>query len=58
VASRPASFDVALARDPGHQLAMDLDAWLRHDVPWLNGASLPLGWLLRQTDALSPSRLR
>lgn len=53
-----AAFDVAPARDPGHELAMDLDVWLRHDVPWLNGASLPLGWLLKQTeDALSPARL-
>jgi hypothetical protein len=53
-----AAFDVASARDPGHGLAMDLDVWLRHDVPWLNGASLPLGWLLKQTEnALSPARL-
>lgn len=54
-----AAFDVASARDPGHELAIDLDVWLRHDVPWLNGASLPLGWLLKQTDeALLPARLK
>jgi hypothetical protein len=54
-----AAFDVASARDAGHGLAMDLDVWLNHDVPWLNGASLPLGWLLQQTsNALSPARLR
>jgi len=53
-----AAFDVASARDAAHELAMDLDVWLRHDVPWLNGASLPLGWLLKQTeDALSQARL-
>lgn len=54
-----AAFDVASARGPAHELAMDLDVWLRHDVPWLSGASLPLGWLLKQAeDGLLPSRLK
>jgi hypothetical protein len=53
------ALDVASARDKGHGLEMDLDVWLRHDVPWVNGASLPLGWLLKQTeDSLAPARLR
>lgn len=53
------ALDVASSRDQGHGLEMDLDVWLRHDVPWVNGASLPLGWLLKQTeDSLAPLRLR
>jgi hypothetical protein len=52
------ALDVASVRDPQHQLAIDLDAWLRHDVAWTDG-SLPLGWLLRQMDdALQADRLR
>jgi hypothetical protein len=52
------ALDVASVRDPQHELAIDLDAWLRHDVPWTDGG-LPLGWLLRQMDeALRPDRLR
>ena len=41
-----AALDIASARDQAHGLEMDLDVWLRHDVPWVDGASLPLGWLL------------
>lgn len=53
-----AALDVAQERDAQHDLAIDLDAWLRHDVPWTDG-SLPLGWLLRQVDeALLPERVR
>jgi len=53
-----AALDVAAVRDPQHELAIDLDAWLRQEVPWTDG-SLPLGWLLRQVgDALLPDRMR
>lgn len=53
-----AAFDVAAARDPQHELAIDLDAWLRQEVPWTDG-TLPIGWLLRQIgEALLPDRMR
>ena len=53
-----AAFDVVAMRDPQHELAIDLDAWLRQEVPWIDG-SLPIGWLLRQVDeALLPNRMR
>lgn len=42
-----AAFDVSAVRDAGHELAIDLDAWLRQESRW-DGASLPIGWLLRQ----------
>lgn len=53
-----AAFDVAAARDPQHELAIDLDAWLKQEVPWTDGM-LPVGWLLRQIgEALLPDRMR
>jgi hypothetical protein len=53
-----AAFDVAAARDPQHELAIDLDAWLRQEVPWTEG-NLPIGWLLRQVgEVLQPDRMR
>lgn len=45
-----AALDVASVRDAAHELAIDLDAWLRLDVPWDAGGTLPLGWLLRQAE--------
>lgn len=54
-----AALDIVSERDRGHGLEMDLDVWLQHEVPWVNGASLPLGWLLKQTEeSLAPTRLR
>lgn len=51
-----AAFAVAPARDAAHGLAIDVDAWLRTEVPWTDG-NLPIGWLLRQVDeALAPGR--
>jgi hypothetical protein len=51
------AFDATTARDADHGLAIDLDAWLRQEVPWLE-AHLPVGWLLRQAElALTPGRV-
>lgn len=51
-----AAFDAAAARDVGHGLAIDLDAWLQQEARW-SGASLPIGWLLRQAEnAVGPKR--
>jgi hypothetical protein len=51
-----AAFDASAVRGAGHELAIDLDAWLRQETPWLGG-SLPVGWLLRQVElALAPRR--
>lgn len=44
-----AAFDATVSGDVGHGLAVDLDAWLRQEVPWLE-ATLPVGWLLRQVE--------
>ena len=45
-----AAFDVSDERGAGHELAIDLDAWLRHDARWSGNAGVPVGWLLRQAD--------
>jgi hypothetical protein len=51
-----AAFDASAARDAGHELAIDLDAWLRQEARWAN-VSLPIGWLLRQAEmAIGPQR--
>ena len=51
-----AAFDAAPTRDDSHGLAIDLDAWLRQEARW-PGGSLPVGWLLRQTElAVAPGR--
>jgi hypothetical protein len=53
-----AALDVSTGRDAAHGLAIDLDAWLRQEVPWLE-ARLPVGWLLRQAElALIPRRTK
>ena len=52
-----AAFDTSPTRDDAHGLAIDLDAWLRLEVRW-PGGSLPVGWLLRQTElAVVPGRI-
>jgi hypothetical protein len=40
------AFDVAPARDHHHQLALDLDVWLRHEHPWVGGQHAPVEALL------------
>jgi hypothetical protein len=40
------AFDVAPARDHHHQLALDLDVWLRHEHPWVGGQHVPVEALL------------
>lgn len=40
------AFDVAPARGPGHELAVDLDVWRRHEHAWLGGRALPVEALL------------
>lgn len=43
------AFAASPVRDAGHELAIDLDAWLRQEVPWLE-TTLPVGWLLHQVE--------
>lgn len=51
-----AAFDASANRDATHGLGIDLDAWLRQEARW-SGASLPIGWLLRQAEiAVGPRR--
>jgi hypothetical protein len=50
-----AAFDVSPERSAGHELAIDLDAWLRQEVRW-HGTGLPVGWLLRQAELAIASR--
>jgi hypothetical protein len=50
-----AAFDASPVRDAGHELAIDLDAWLRQEARWL-GTSLPVGWLLRQAELAVAAR--
>lgn len=49
------AFDVAPKRDSDHELAVDLDIWLRHEVPWPGGNVIsPAGLLSVMAHALSP----
>lgn len=51
-----AAFDISAERDADHELAIDLDAWLRQEARW-GGASLPIGWLLSQAElSIGPRR--
>jgi hypothetical protein len=51
------AFDVAPARSPRHELAVDLDVWLHHEHPWRAGRSVPVEALLLAADeALTPPR--
>ncbi len=40
------AFDVAPARGGRHELAVDLDVWLRHEQPWRGGRTLSIETLL------------
>ncbi len=40
------AFDVTLGRDEGHQLGVDLDVWLQHDVPLPGGQPIPVAGLM------------
>lgn len=40
------AFDVTLDRDERHQLGVDLDVWLQHDVPLPGGQPIPVASLL------------
>jgi hypothetical protein len=40
------AFDVAPARGGRHELAVDLDVWLRHEHPWLDGRAISIEALL------------
>ncbi|MBY0323424.1 MAG: hypothetical protein K2X72_32195 [Reyranella sp.] len=52
-----AAFDVAAARGPRHEFAVDLDVWLHHEHPWLTGRHVPVEALLLAVDAaLAPPR--
>jgi hypothetical protein len=51
------AFDVTSGRDQHHQLAVDLDVWLRHEHPWVGGQRVPVEALLLAVDAaLTPAR--
>lgn len=51
------AFDVAPARSPHHELAVDLDVWLHHEHPWRAGRQVPMEALLLAVDAaLTPPR--
>jgi hypothetical protein len=45
------ALDVASARDHHHQLAVDLDVWLRHEHPWVGRQHVPVEALLLAIDA-------
>jgi hypothetical protein len=45
------AFDVASARDQHHQMAVDLDVWLRHEHPWIGGQHVPVAVLLLAIDS-------
>jgi hypothetical protein len=51
------AFDVKLGRDERHQLGVDLDMWLQHDVPLPGGQPIPVAGLLAIiVEVLRPAR--
>lgn len=49
------ALDIAPVRGEGHELAVDLDVWLRYEMPWPSGHTIPVAGLLSTiAEALTP----